>query len=405
MIKRKIQDKIIKNLNNEDILLIIGARQVGKTTLLNQIFNFLKKRKKEAYYYTLEDPSILADFNLHPDNIFNYIPKKNKHIFLFIDEIQYLENPTNFLKYIYDLYKDKIKLIVSGSSAFYLDRKFKDSLAGRKKIFELYPFSFSEFLSAKGEQKLYEKVINTNYFKTNKKIKLLKPEFKQLRILWQEYSIFGGYPKVVLEEDYEEKKMFLKELYQSFLKKDIYEAGIDNETKFYMLLKILASQVGQLVNNQNLSNILGISNDTVAKYLYIMQKSYIIKLCAPFYRNIRKELTRMPKVFFLDNGYRNGIISLFESLPDRIDKGQTFENIFFTEIIKLEVEKVNFWRTQDKTEIDFIVNEKYAFELKMNIKSFNINRYKNFLKYYPQMELKPVTYHDEKDLDIFDFIS
>ena len=405
MITRKISSAIAKNLDKPDILLITGARQVGKTTVLKELVSYLKKRNRETYFFTLEDPDLLTDLNQHPENIFNYVPKNSKYFFLLLDEVQYLNNPTNFLKYIYDLYREKIKLIVSGSSAFYIDYKFRDSLAGRKKIIELYPFCFSEFLLAKKETKLSEKIAQENYFDRLKKVDLLKHEIRKLRYLWQEYSIFGGYPRVVLEDNLDEKKYILKEIYQSFLRKDIREAGIKNELKFYMLLKILASQVGQLSNIQELSNTIDVSNDTVSKYIYTLQKSFIIKQCAPFYRNIRKELTKMPKIFFLDNGYRNSLLNLFDPISQRIDNGAVLENIFFTELVKLSIDDIKFWRTQSKSEVDFIVNERYAFELKVSKKAYNMSKYKKFIDRYPEISLRLVTHQDENNLDLLDFAS
>jgi len=405
MIKRRVSVGIIRNLQKDDVLLLIGARQVGKTTILKKLYAFLEKDRQSVFMFTLEDPALLTALNQHPENIFNYIPKNDKRLFLLLDEIQYLDNPTNFLKYMYDLYNKNIKCVVSGSSAFYLDKKFKDSLAGRKKIIELYPFSFSEFLLAKGEKVLSEKVSMHNYFEDKRKLNVLVPEYRKLLLFWREYNIYGGYPKVVLEEEAKEKKNLLLELYQSFLKKDIHEAGISNETKFYMLVKILALQAGQLVNAQELANTLDISNDTVLKYVYVLQKSYIIRLCRPFFRNVRKELTKMPKVYFLDNGYRNSLINSYEGLTDRVDNGAALENSLFTEFVKLGVTNINYWRTQDKIEVDFVVDEKYAFEAKMNKNSFYKKRYKSFVKSYPGIELRPVFYQDDEKLDILDFAS
>jgi len=153
MIYRLKKAIAINNLEKDDILLIIGSRQVGKTTLLKEIARQLSDKGEEVYEYTLEDPEFLAELNDHPENIFDYIHKPKSRIYLLIDEIQYLKNPSNFLKYIYDLYGKTIKLVVTGSSAFYIDKTFKDSLAGRKKIIELFTFCFSEFLYAKGEKK------------------------------------------------------------------------------------------------------------------------------------------------------------------------------------------------------------------------------------------------------------
>ncbi|RLD53758.1 MAG: ATP-binding protein, partial [Bacteroidetes bacterium] len=176
MIERFIEKKLILELNNDYILTMIGARQVGKTTLLNKIKKYLLKKKAVVNLFTLEDKTLLADLNTHPKNIFNYIDFDADKQFLLIDEIQYLDDPSNFLKYIYDLYNGKIKLVVTGSSAFYIDKKYKDSLAGRKKIIHIRPFTFSEFLLAKNAVELSKKINEFSYFNKQKEIKLLIPE-------------------------------------------------------------------------------------------------------------------------------------------------------------------------------------------------------------------------------------
>jgi len=404
-IYRSITPKIIKNLEKEDILLIVGARQVGKTTLLKQIIKVFKERSAQYFYFTLEDRELLEVLDKHPNNIFQYIPQNTQKTYLLIDEIQYLKDPSNFLKYIYDQYKNTIKLIVTGSSAFYIDKKFKDSLAGRKKIIKLYPFNFSEFLLSKGASEFAEKISQPTFVESDSKRDFLVPDRKQLEIYWNEYVLFGGYPKIVMESDYEEKQDYLKELYQSFLKKDVLDSAIKEETAFYKLIKILASQTGQLVNNQELARTVGVSGETISKYLYVLQKSFIIQLIPTFSGNMRKELVKMPKVFFFDNGYRNALLNSFSLWGDRLDKGELLENSVFVELTKNSMEDIKFWRTQDKQEIDFIVNEKYAFEVKLNKNSFKAAKYKTFKNKYPDIDLKLVTYSDFYELDIFDFIS
>ena len=401
MIIRKNRKAVIENLAKDDILLIIGARQVGKTTLLKDISHYLSGRDAEVYEFTLEDPELLSDLNTHPDNIFHYIPRRSYRIYLLLDEIQYLKDPSNFLKYHYDQNRETLKLIVTGSSAFYIDRRFKDSLAGRKKIVELFPFCFSEFLTARDEKKLADTIADTP--EVGAKRKWLKPDRRKLQQYWYEYTVYGGYPKVVLEDNIREKEELLKELVLSFLKKDIYEAGVQNEEKFFKLVRILAAQTGELVNANELSNTLELSKDTVAKYLYILQKSYIIRLCSPFFRNLRKELTKMPKVFFFDPGYRNRLLNNFERIDRRVDGGATLENIIFSEMRKNDIEEIGFWRTQDKKEVDFIVNRSFAYEVKTNINKFKINKYKTFLQTYPDIQLKPVTCFDDQSLDVLDF--
>ncbi len=386
--------RIIQYLESEYILILIGARQVGKTTILRYLFDKLKNENKKAYFINLEDIDYLALLNESPKNLFSIIGRDlQERITVFIDEIQYLNNPTNFLKYFYDEYKEKIKLIVSGSSAFYLDSKFKDSLAGRKRIFQVYPLSFSEFLIFKDEMELWDKFkrdVNLDNFGLDS-FNII--EQRQLNILIDEYLRFGGFPRVALDNDIQEKNEILRDQVESFIKKDILEAQINYPDKFFQLLRILASQVGRLVNKNELANTLGISTSAIDNYLATMLKSFHIALIPPYYGNMRKELTKQQKVFFFDLGLRNHLVRNFDIVDLRQDKGELFENFVFRELLEFaSLDQVKFWRTQNKNEVDFIVDEKYAFEVKYNVGTFMMRSYSLFLQTYNQMSFN-VVYH------------
>ena len=223
--------------------------------------------------------------------------------------------------------------------------------------------------------------------------------------MYLEYSTYGGYPEVVTCTEIEEKKELLKELHTSLLKKDIYESAIQNEAKFFILVKILASQVGEMVNANEIAGTLQLSRDTVQHYLFVLEKSFVIKLVRPFHRNLRKELTKMPKVYFLDPGYRNSILKNFQGFNDRMDMGGYLENIFLTEMCRCPIEDIKFWRTQDKNEVDFVVNEQIAFEAKVTLQSFKKSKYRMFCKTHPEISLHPITLHDPNSLELLDFAS
>lgn len=404
MITRDIYPKISESLSQPEILLFVGARQTGKTTLLNCIQGDLQAQNQVVHSLTLEDPRILELLNQHPEKLFDWIPKKSDiRQFVLIDEVQYLDNPSNFLKYHYDLYHDQLKLIVTGSSAFYIDQKFKDSLAGRKRIFQIKPFGFREFLKAHNRLDLLETVSRFSKDAFEKRSFLI-PQKVALQQLIAEYMRYGGYPRVVLADDPEEKKRILRELAQSFLKKDFLEAGIRYEEKAYHLVALLASQAGQLVNQQELSNTLNISISAVENYIYILQKSYILQLIRPWFGNLRKELTKMPKVFFEDMGLRNAILNHFEPFENRMDKGALFENLFFQIVTQNPDLSVQFWRTQSHQEVDFILNGSAAFELKLTDRLFQSAKYQKFNQTYPQLHLQPVVMDSNTCLDILDFI-
>lgn len=380
---RDLTKKLEGYLNQDEVLLIIGARQAGKTTVLYQIMDILKKQNQPAYFLSLEDPDYLSLINQSPKNIFKIYPLDlNKKNFIFIDEIQYLNNPSNFLKYIFDEYKSKIKIIAAGSSAFYLDRKFKDSLAGRKRLFYLYTFSFKEFLRFKKEDQLSQRDFQN----------LSLSEKEKTVLYYQEYLSWGGYPRVVLAPQ-EERIEVLRDIAHSYIKKDIYEAGIRQDEIFYKLFKILASQIGNLVNSSELASTLAVSKTAIDNYLYVMQKSFHISLVKPFFKNVRKELTKMPKVYFLDLGLRNFFKGDFNLYQARDDKGSLLENALFRQLLeKHDKEEISFWRTIQKKEVDFVVEEKFALEAKSQIKGLRLKDYKLFLENYPNIKLSFVSF-------------
>lgn len=387
---RDVTIKSKKYLISDEVIIFVGARQAGKTTILKQIKADLEVKGEICYFLNLEDPEYLELLNKNPKNIFKIFSMDlERKIFIFIDEIQYLRDPSNFLKYIYDEYKEKIKLIVSGSSAFYIDRKFKDSLAGRKKIFNVSTLSFREFLRFKNEESLSQK----DFFA------LSLEEENKTNLYFREFMIYGGYPRVVLSPR-EEKEDIIREMAYSYIKKDIYEANIKQEESFYKLFKILSSQVGSLVNTSELANTLGISKTAIANYLYVMQKSFHICLVKPFFKNTRKEITKMPKVFFMDLGLRNFFAGDFNSFETRGDKGSLLENAAFRQLIeKYDKEDIKFWRTTSQREVDFIVQNKLAFEVKSDAKKIKKENHSAFLEKYPDMKFEIISLNSKNEIN------
>ena len=403
---RFLYKKLEKHLKHKNYTIITGARQVGKTSLLKQLYQHLNNSNQAVFFINLENKEILKTINQDVKSVFNKInitPKKilegktQKRIYLLIDEIQYLDDPTNFLKFLYDEYEYNVKVVATGSSAFYIDKKFKDSLAGRKRIFHLYPLSFEEFLIFKGKKEIKEEI---NYI-------VSEPSYNSdygmnINNLLMEYLTFGGYPAVVLENDKEEKKWILDELKNSYLRKDISDSGIEKEAKFLMLLKILADQTGNLANKNEIGNTIGIDNKTAEKYVYILQKSFHIDLVKPFFRNIRKELTKMPKIYFNDIGLRNAILGRLDYPQNRADRGEIFENFVYNQLrIKHDSQNIKYWRTTSKNEVDFVIeerfNEGYALEVKWDCNKFTPSKYKKFKLLYPNFPLQCI---DHKNTEI-----
>ncbi len=382
MKKRFIFSDLKDHLVKPQITILIGARQTGKTTLLRQLSDGLQKEREPTEFISLEDPFILAELNKHPDKLFEFIQPLNdiKKTNIFIDEIQYLDDPSNFLKYHFDLYKDKIKLIVSGSSSFYIDKKFKDSLAGRKKIFNILTLSFEELLYFKDKTDLLEMV------KSGKIPLLYRKEIDKLVF---EYLLYGGYPDVVLANNLENKRQILKELANSYVKKDAIEAKIKLPDLYLKMMITLSAQIGSLVNTNKLSANFQIDNSTVNLYLRLMRQSFHVSLINPFFNNRPKELRKMSKIYFNDLGLRNYFIDNFDPIGIRNDKGALFENFVFRRFLDhCDDDEIRYWRTQKKQEVDFIIKGKQAFEVKYSEDQFNPAKYAYFKTSYPDLPLK-----------------
>lgn len=374
--KRKITDEILKFIDLEEIIVLHGARQVGKTHILLWLEDYLKDKKEDVYYIDLEDSRYKKILDAGVNEFIDHLreeghaPSSDKKSFVFIDEIQYLENPSEFLKLVADHHKN-IKLVVSGSSSFEIKSKFKDSLVGRTINFEIFSLSFEEYLIFK----------NYHY---NPTLKITEKKQEELRLMFKEFVLFGGYPKVALIYETELKEKRLQQIIDTYLRKDIKElANIDNVESFNKLLEILAAQSGQLINIKELSGTCKLSVPTVEKYLFILEQTYVIKLVRPYNKNIRSELSKTPKVFFYDSGLMQML--WLKGLQKEII-GNVFETSIFTELVKKYGQKnIYYWRTKDKKEIDFIIKDKNKIlpaEVKINFNRVNLSAIDYFLENY-----------------------
>ncbi|MDP1845381.1 MAG: ATP-binding protein [Candidatus Moranbacteria bacterium] len=368
--KREVIREIEKYLFTDDIVVLHGARQVGKTHILYFLDELLKKQKKQTAYIDLEDSRYVSILDAGVNSFINLLEeeglfdreksaKKKEKIFVFIDEIQYLKNPSSFLKLIADHHKN-IKLIVSGSSSFEIKDKFSDSLVGRTVNFEIFNLSFSEFLLFK------------NYHFQREKI-YTKKKTDELKDFFREYVLFGGYPKIVLAPQTGKKEKYLQQIIDTYIRKDIRDlADIKDIDKFNKLLEVLASQSGNMLNVTELSNTCKIAKSTVERYLFIMENTYVIKLVHPYSKNIRSELFKVPKIYFYDTGLMQ--ILWLKNLQKEII-GNVFETSIFSELVKIyDKDAVLYWRTKDKKEIDFIVRKNSSYipiEAKLNFNQFN----------------------------------
>ena len=387
MIRRKLFEDLQAHLLKKEFSIITGARQTGKSTLLRQLETYCRGMEIPVVFLNLENKTILAELNENPLNLLKFTPEQNTRTIALVDEIQYLDDPSNFLKLLYDEHSEQIKVVATGSSAFYIDNQFKDSLAGRKKIFQLYTCSFDEYLELSGKSDLREE---KDHLLKNGDFKSTLTDY--LRVEWESYMIYGGYPAIVTEPDKQEKINRLKDIRDSFVKRDILESGVINETAFYNLFRILAGQTGGIVNVNELSSTLRIKNETADNFLTIMQKCFHIALIKPFFRNLRKELVKMPKVFMLDTGLRNCLLNNFQPMAVRTDKGELWENTVFRILAdKIGTDAIQYWRTSAGNEVDFVLseNEKLkAIEVKYDNNQVNLNKYKLFTENYPDIPLQ-----------------
>lgn len=397
--RRLMFAKLKQHLPKKEFTILTGARQTGKSTLLKQLESYCKEENIAVVFLNFEFKNILADLDENPLNLLNYLPQTQDKKVVLIDEVQYLQNPTNFLKLLYDEHADDIKIIASASSAFYMDDKFNDSLAGRKRIFTLLTCSFDEYLELSGKDELLkekQRIISNPKAKSTQ-ISYLKNE-------WDSYMTYGGYPAVITETNLKEKEARLKELRDSFVKRDILESGVQNETVFYQLFRLIASQTGNLINVNELSTTLKVRNETIANYLEIMQKCFHIALVKPFFKNLRKELVKMPKAYLLDTGLRNCLVNNFQPFAVRLDKGELWENINYKLLTeKYDFEEIKFWRTADGNEVDFIIPEvatPFAVEAKLNEKLIKRSKYQKFTSVYPEFNFR-FSWYQDFDEDFF----
>ncbi|MCF7794926.1 ATP-binding protein [Patescibacteria group bacterium] len=352
MIKRKISIK--ENIQKNKVLILYGARRVGKTTLLNDFLKniSLKYKLDNGDNIRLQELLQSQDFNKIKDYVEGYE-------LIAIDEAQQIPNIGMALKIIVDQVRD-IHVIVTGSSSFDLSQQVGEPLTGRKKTFTLYPFSQLEM-----------------NFKYNK---------HELRERLEDFLIFGSYPDVVLAKTREEKINILNELVDSYLLKDVL--ALDNikfSKKLLDLLKSLSLQVGNLVSLNELSQQVGLDVKTVDRYLDLLEKSFVIKRLGGFSRNLRNEITNKSKYYFLDNGIRNALISQFNYIDKRDDVGALFENFLIMDKMKNNslIGNYYFWRNYEGKEIDLIEEKEgiiFAYEFKWN--KFKAVAPKNFVDTY-----------------------
>lgn len=360
---RFAQDKIEKHLFKGKIIVLYGARQVGKTTLSK---NILKKYPENSLYINCDEPDVRNALQERSSTeIKSFIGSKKLVV---LDEAQRIKNIGLTLKLMIDTYPD-MQIIATGSSSFELSNKIVEPLTGRKFEFLLYPFSLMEIYDGNDIE--------------------LKRDLER-RI------VFGMYPEVVMK-DGEQSVEALKEITKSYLYKDLFNfREVRNPEVLERLLQALALQIGNEVSYTELAGLLGIDKKTVMDYVQILEQAFIVFRLSPFSRNLRNELKKLRKIYFFDTGVRNALINNFNPLNLRTDAGALWENFMISERMKrnqyLNFDSNNyFWRTHDQQEIDYLEESSgktTAFEFKLHSGNFKVPS--AFKQAYPDAEVKLV---------------
>lgn len=331
-INREVQTQFEKIKNIYLIVAVVGPRQAGKTTFLKE-----QIKNKNSEYLLFDDPDIREIFD---EDIKKFERKylSGKEVVV-LDEIQYAKTPGQKLKYLADTNN---KLWLTSSSEILLGKKVLSYLVGRVSILRIYPFSIHEFFASKNITELTPQIIERET---------------------EEHAIYGGYPKVVLTKEIELKQILLRDLRETMLLKDVAKTfSIQDINSLERFTQYLAINSGEQMLYETVFQTIGVSFQTIKKYLEALEKSYFMISIKPYYTNKNKELSKRPKIYLLDTGLRNSMTNT------RVMDGKIFENYVATELIKAgHIPK--YWRTKTKVEVDFIIeknNEIIPIEVKLS---------------------------------------
>jgi uncharacterized protein len=360
VIKRNILNKLQEELTQPEIVILLGPRQVGKTTLLRMLEDYAKQKGLRTAFFDLEQPQVLGDFNRPDKEILQTISESGELIF--IDELQYLRNISKILKAIFDS-RQKIKIICSGSSSLEIHKHLKESLAGRRFLYRIYPLEYAE--------------IRNSY-----------PDFR-----FGDYLRFGGMPGLTHTDSEERKQQTLNELLGSYILKDVKSLiKEENIRAFNHLLYLLAQNQGSIISVHSLSAEVGLSSKAINRYLDILEETYVNYRIYSYSKNLGNELKKSCKSYLYDLGIRNMLLKDFSAIDSRPDKGVILESFVFLQLQAMLMPnmEIKFWRTKDGGEVDFILlkdRRPIPIEVKSRITSLDVTSgLKRFLIRYPAVK-------------------
>ncbi|HDY68374.1 MAG TPA: ATP-binding protein [Candidatus Scalindua sp.] len=360
MVKRILFDEIKEWLLEDKIIIIKGTRRAGKTTLLSQIRDYLSEYGEKTVYISVDQELTNPIFS-EPKYFIRYLKEQygvdeEKRTYILLDEFQYIKEAGLFLKVVYDIAHKYLTIIATGSSSLEISKN-REFLTGRKVEFILNRFSFVEFLWGTSEYKYDYSWNLSRDIKDLKEFYALYKEDLERRFL--DYINWGGYPEVCLQGNFKKKETLLRKIIRTYIQKDIVDfLKVGNVSAFNNLISLLSHQVGNLLNKVEVCNTLGIHFKTLENYLDVLKGTFIFSFLKPFYTNIRKELSKMPKIYAEDMGvirYSTG-----RSFTDfRVIEGNVIENFLYNHLsLSFSEENIHFYRTISKSEIDFIIKDK-----------------------------------------------
>jgi len=388
--ERQIYSSLKDQVENKKVTILIGPRQVGKTMLMKQL-NLDLQEKYKCMYLDLDIYSQYEKVSSY-ENLINtltlngYKKDSNRKFILFLDEFQKYRNVSNIIKNVVD-HHPNIKIFASGSSSLEINDNIQESLAGRKRVVHIYPLSFEEFLHFKQKDDLIEQLHKVADIASDSLPSLMPELFQQL----EEFLIFGGYPEVTLSPQ-NEKKEVLESIFDLYVKKDLVDfLNINKIKNAKTLINHLALNHGQEINYNRLGQIASLDSKTSKNYLEILRETFLITILSPWYTNKNKELTKTPKIYFIDNGVRNYFINNFNETKLRNDTPFLFESFVISELLKkgFSFRNIKFWRSKNRQEVDLILDKgtivkPVEIKYKNNIKKSDFSGLTNFLNHYPE---------------------
>lgn len=360
---RLIYPALKEHLSKRQITIITGLRRTGKTTLVKKLLDDSVINNK--IYIDLEridNRDLFSEKNY--ENIITALSLRGvdfkKKVTLAIDEVQLLPGIASVIKYLYDNYQ--IKFVITGPSSYYIKNLFSESLAGRKKVFELNTLSFREFLEFKE--------INFSLPKDMGR-KFISSEYERLKNFYDEFIRYGGFPEVVLTRKVDDKKDIVNDILSSYINIDIKNlSDIRDQKHLHNLMKMLASRAGTRLDYSKLSSLTGISRPSVYNYLDLLENTFVITRVPVLSKNPDREIVKAPKIFINDNGLLNQLAE--------VSSGVQFENAVFNQLKFYG--KLHYYSLKTGKEIDFILKGKTAIEVKETATAQDLSRVKNLAK-------------------------